>query len=431
MTRNAEAALLVGASALASLGITLVNLASGGGVDAQVALTFLVVMIAFGSLHLAIRQWAASASPHLLPSAALLTALGLVEIYRLSPYRAGLQRWWMLIAAALAAGLLMAVRRTGLAPLRRYRYVLLFASFLLLLLPLLPEDGPIPLRGYEQNGSRLWVRLDLGLTTLNFQPGELAKLVLVAFLASYLAERQTALTGALRRWGPLRLPEPRQLIPLVVVWLVSFGVLVYQRDLGASLLLFAAFVAMLYAATGQGAYLVSGGVLFVGGAAAAWSVFPHVQRRVTAWLTPFADYEGAGYQIAQGLFALGTGSLSGAGPGLGRPDLIPNASTDFIFAAVGEELGFAGSVAVLATYGLLVAAAFGIALRARDRFRKLMAAGLAFVLGLQTFLIIGGVVRVLPLTGITLPFMSYGGSSLVGNFLVLALLARISHEERA
>ena len=431
MTRNAEAALLVGAAGVAAFGVALVNLARGDGLDAQVALTFVVMIVAFGGFHLAIRQWSPEASPYLLPLAAILTSIGFVEVYRLDRGLAALQRWWLLIALVLAVALLVAVRRTGLAPLRRYRYVFLLSGLVLLLLPLLPTDWALPLRGFEQNGSRLWIRFEAGPLRLQFQPGEIAKLVLATFLASYLSDRQAALGVQIRPLGRYRLPELRQLAPLVIAWAASFVVLIYQRDLGASMLLFALFIAMLYAATGRGVYLASGGLLFGAGAVAAWFSFSHVQRRVTAWLDPFADFADTGYQIAQSLFAFGSGSLSGSGLGLGAPDRIPNAATDFIFAAVGEELGLAGSVAVIATYALLVAVGFGISLRSRDTFRKLLAGGLAFVLGLQTFLIIGGVTRLLPLTGITLPFMSYGGSSLVANFLLLALLARISHEERA
>ena len=199
--------------------------------------------------------------------------------------------------------------------------------------------------------------------------------------------------------------------------------------MGASILLFAGFVILLYAATGTPGYLVVGGLLTLLGGLSAYLAFDHVQRRVIGWLSPFEHYSDEGYQIVQGLFALGSGSLAGAGPGMGRPDLIPNASTDFIFAAVGEELGFAGSVAVLAMYGLLVAVGFGIAFRSRDIFRKLLAAGLTIILGVQVFLIVGGILRLLPLTGITLPFMSYGGSALVGNMILITLLLRISHEE--
>lgn len=431
MTRNAEAVLVVVASALAAFGVALVEFAGGEAIGAQVGLTFLVFVIAFGGIHVALRAWAPDATPLLLPPVSLLAAIGFLEVYRLSPYRAGLQRWWILLAAAFACALLAALSRGGLAMLRRYRNLMLLAAVGLLLLPSLPSSGPLPVRGLTQNGSRLWVVFDLGFTELHFQPGELAKILFVTFLAGYLADRQAALTGAHRRLGPIRVPEPRQLVPLVAVWAGSLLILVYQRDLGASLLLFLTFAALLYAATGAAGYLFAGGLMAVGGGIAAWMVFDHVQRRVTAWLTPFADYEDTGYQVAQGLFALGTGSLSGSGPGLGRPDLIPNAETDFIFAAVGEELGLAGSVAVLSCFALFLAAGFGISLRSRDRFRSLLAAGLTFVVGLQTFLIIGGVLRVLPLTGITLPFMSYGGSALVGNFMLLALLARASQEERS
>lgn len=430
MTRNTEAVLIVVGSALAAFGVALVDFAGGVSVGAQVGLTFLVFLTAFGGLHVAIRTWARDASPLLLPPVTLLAAIGFLEVYRLSPDRAGLQRWWLLIAAGAAAVVLGLLSRYGLGILRRYRNLLLIVAVLLLLLPNLPQGGSFPVRGLTLNGSRLWIVFDLGVTELFFQPAEIAKILFVTFLAAFLADRQAALTGAHRRLGPVKIPEPRQLVPLVLVWAASLLILIYQRDLGASLLLFLTFAALLYAATGAVGYLVAGGLLAVGGGVAAWSMFDHVQRRIEAWLFPFADFADAGYQVAQGLFALGTGSLSGSGPGLGQPTLIPNAETDFIFAAVGEELGLAGSVAVLLSFALFIAAGFGIALRARDRFRTLLAAGLTFVIGLQTFLIIGGILRVLPLTGITLPFMSYGGSALVGNFLVLALLARVSHEER-
>jgi len=207
-------------------------------------------------------------------------------------------------------------------------------------------------------------------------------------------------------------------------------VLIYQRDLGASLLLFALFVGMLYAATGRGFYLGTGLFLVTIAGGAAYAMFDHVRVRISAWIHPFADYTGAGYQTAQGLFAMGSGSLTGSGVGLGRPDLIPAATTDFIFAAVAEELGLAGSVAIIVAYAFLVTVGFGIALRSRDRFRKYLAAGLTILIGVQSFLIIAGIVRLFPITGITLPFMSYGGSSLLASALIVALLGRISHEEQ-
>ena len=429
MTRNTEAVLIVVASGLSAFGVTLVNLARGGGFDVQAGLTFLVFLIAFGGVHFAVRQWAPNASPLLISPIVAITAIGFLEVYRLDVVRAGLQRWWLLIGAAMAALTLALLAKPTTSILRRYRYLILFVSIGLLLLPNLPSDWGLPLRGLELNGSRLWVQLDLGFTQVQFQPAELAKLGLVIFVAAYLADHQRALREAHRRIGPLRFPEPRQLLPLLIAWGVSIVILVWQRDLGASILLFAGFVLLLYAATGTTGYLAAGGALAALGAAMSYFAFDHVQRRVVAWLSPFEHYQDEGYQIAQGLFALGSGSLSGAGPGLGRPDLIPNASTDFVFAAVGEELGFAGTVAVLALFGLVVSVGLGISFRSRDTFRKLLAAGLTFVFGVQVFLIIGGILRIVPLTGITLPFMSYGGSALLGNLVLVALLLRISHEE--
>ncbi len=429
MTRRAEWASIVAGAVLASFGVTLVNFADGGGVDAQTGVTFLVFIIAFGGLSLAVHFWAPRASPLLLPVVVGITAIGFIQVYSLSLLRAGLQRWWLLIGAGLAVLVIRLLSPKDTTLLRRYRYLILAVSIALLLLPNLPTDWALPLRGLELNGSRLWVTLDLGFTTIGFQPAELAKLGMVVFLAAYLADHMRALREAHRQIGPIRFPEPRQLVPLLGAWGVSLFILVGQRDLGASLLLFASFVLLMYAATGASGYLVAGGLLTLTGGIAAYAAFDHVQRRLVAWIDPFGHFADEGYQIAQGLFALGSGSLAGAGPGLGRPDLIPNSATDFIFAAVGEELGFAGSVASIALYTLAIAVGLGIAFRSRDTFRKLLAAGLTFVLAVQVFLIVGGILRLVPLTGITLPFMSYGGSALVGNLVLVALLLRISHEE--
>ncbi len=430
MTRNAEAALLLCAAVLAAMGVALVNFATGDGFDAQVALTFLVFVMAFGTVHMALRRWAPSANPYLYPLAAFLAAIGFIEVYRLNRDLAALQRWSLLVAAGIAALVLFLLRNEGVAVLRRFRYIFLLIAVVLLLLPLLPEAFPI--HGAEVFGSRLWVRFDVPIVgrTLSFQPGEIAKVLLTIFLASYLADRHLAMAAGTRKLGPMTIPDPRQFFPLFVAAAASFLVLIYQRDLGASLLLFGLFVGMIYIATGRTAYLLAGGLLAAIGGVLAFTAFDHVQRRVEAWLHPFEDFADTGYQIAQSLFALGSGSLTGSGLGLGRPDLIPAAATDFVFAAVGEEMGFAGSIAVITGFALLIAAGFGIALRARDVFRKFLAAGLTLVLGMQAFLIIGGVTRLLPVTGITLPFMSYGGSSLIANMVMLALLARISHGER-
>jgi cell division protein FtsW (lipid II flippase) len=430
MTRKAEAALIIAAALLAAIGVAIVEFTRGNWLDAQVALTFLAFAASFGGMYLATVRWASGASSLLLPIASFLTGVGFIEIYRIDGDLAALQRWSLIVAAASGAVLLWTLRDTGVTVLRKYRYVILAVGVGFLLLPLLPDAWPI--HGATVNGSRLWVRIEVPGTSrvLSFQPGEIAKVLITVFLASYLAERAEAMSTVNRRIGPFKLPEPRHLGPLLIAAGAAFLVLVYQRDLGASLLLFGIFIAMLYVATGRSFYVLAGGVLGLFAGFAAYTAFDHVQRRIEAWIDPFGNYSDAGYQTVQGLFAMGSGALTGSGIGLGRPDLIPAATTDFIFAAVAEEMGLAGSLAVLAGFGLLIAAGFGVALRSRSRFRKYLAGGLTIVIGLQALIILGGVLRLLPITGLTLPFMSYGGSSLVANMVIIALLLRVSHEER-
>jgi len=430
MSRTAEAALLVTAAVIAAFGTALVGFTRGVGLDAQVVLTLVAFLGGFGAVHMALRRWAPAANSFLFPLAALLSAVGLTEVYRIDPGLGSLQLWSLLLAGLVAAVVIFALRGDGVIVLRRYRYLFLAAGVAFLLLPLLPDTWPV--RGIEVNGSRLWVGIDLpgGARSLSFQPGEIAKLLLAIFLASYLADHHLAMSTTRRRLGRLELPPLRQFGPVLLAAVMAFAVLVYQRDLGAALLLFALFVGAIYLATGRLAYLVVGSGLVIVGGLASYQLFEHVQRRVTAWIDPFADFSDAGYQVAQGLFALGSGSLTGSGVGLGRPDLIPAAATDFIFAAVAEEMGLAGAVAVIAAFALLVAVGFGIALRTRDLFRKFLAASLTLVLAVQALLIMAGVLRLFPITGITLPFMSYGGTSLIANMTLLALLARISHGAR-
>jgi peptidoglycan glycosyltransferase len=431
MTRNAEAALILAATILASVGVAMVQFASGAWLDADVALTFIAFTVGFGSIHIAFRAWAPQANTLILPIATFLAAIGFIMVFRIDPNLASLQRWWLGFVGVAGAFTLWLLRDAGVEVLRRYRYLFLTAAVGLLLLPLLPESWPI--HSAVVNGSRLWVRFDVPLANveLSFQPGEVAKVFLTIFLASYLADRSEAMSTVSRKVGPIRLPEPRHLGPILIAAGAAFLVLVYQRDLGAALLLLALFVGMVYAATGRGVYLATGlGAVVVAGFI-AYQNFSHVRVRISAWIDPFADYTGSGYQTAQGLFAMGSGSLTGSGLGLGRPDLIPAAATDFVFAAVGEELGLAGSIAVITAYALFVTVGIGIALRSRDRFRKYLAGGLTILVGIQAFLIIAGVVRVLPITGLTTPLMSYGGSSLLASAMIIALLGRISHEERA
>lgn len=428
MSRRFETIAVGSAVLLLGFGIAFVNVARGVPLDAETGLTFLVFTLAWGGLLVAARLLIPDAVMYPIAITAGLGAIGFIEVHRLDPTLAARQRWWYLIASAAAILLLAALRRKGLSWLRRYRYMALALGLFLLLLPLFPETGPLPIHGRMVNGSRLWVVIGVEPWAVQFQPGELAKIPILVFLASLLADRRTLPSVSTRaRFG---LAELRRTTPVFIAFAVAFVVLVVQRDLGASMLLFATFVTMLYAGTGQSLYLWSGGVFLGLGAAGAWVMFDHVRRRVTAWLHPFDDPFGSGYQIVQGWYAMGSGSLTGSGLGLGRPDLIPFAATDFVFAAVAEELGLTGSLAVLALFGLLIAAGSGVALRARDQFRKLLAFGITCMLGIQAFLIIGGVVRLLPLTGITLPFMSYGGSALVSNMLLVALLMRVSHEEQ-
>ena len=429
MTKRTEALLVVLSAALAAAGTALVAVTTGADITLDTVAAGSTHLAAFGGLLIGFRRWAPGASRLLLPLAAFITAFGSVEVFRIDPDLGRLQRWWLLLAAVIGLLTLGFLRRRGIGALRRYRYLFLSGALALLALPLLP--GSLPVGGATVNGARLWVRVALGERSLSFQPGEGAKVLIVLFLASYLADRRRALTEMPRSLGPLRLPEPRQLLPVLLAFAVAFLVLVYQRDLGASLLFFVVFVVLLYCATGRATYLVAGAALITAGAAAAVTSFSHVAVRVEGWLHPFDDYAAGGYQVAQGIFALAEGGLLGAGLGSGSPWLIPAAATDYVFVAIVEEMGIAGGLALLAAFAMLIGVGFGIALRTTDAFRSLLAAGLTIVLAVQTLLIVGGVLRMLPLTGITLPFVSYGGSSLLANVVVISLLGRISHEERA
>jgi peptidoglycan glycosyltransferase len=372
--------------------------------------------------HLSVRKWAPRADATLLPLVALLLGIGFVTISRLdiavpeAKRVAPTQALWTAVGVAAFVVTLIVVRRVG--DLARYRYTFLLLGVVALLLPLVPGVG------VELNGARLWARFG----PLTVQPGEAAKVLLVVFFASYLVDKRELLASGSRRLGRMHLPDPKHLGPLVVPWAASILILVQQKDLGSSMLFFAVFVAMLYIATNRSAYLAAGAVLFAAAVAISYQLFGHVQERIDTWINPWADREVKGYQLVQSLYAFGSGKFQGTGLGLGRPDLIPVATTDFIFAAIGEELGLLGTVAVVIGFMLLVGSAYRIAVQARRPFSKLFAAGLATILGVQTFVIIGGVTRLIPLTGVTLPFVSYGGSSLVANFVILALLLRISDE---
>lgn len=383
-----------------------------------------VTVVLYGSLFvigelaawLTITRFAPPADPALFPTAAVLVGLGFAMIFRLSGGLAAEQATWIALGLAAFCATLWLVRDHR--QLDAFTYSIGLAGIVLLLLPIVPGIGR------EINGARLWVRLG----PIGFQPSEIGKVLVVVFLASYLAQKRELLRVATWRLGPLRLPPPKHLMPVLVAWGTSLVILFLQRDLGASLLYFGIFVVMLWVATGRSAYLVIGGTLFALGAWLGYRAFEHVQLRVDVWLhalDPDKVY-GQGYgQLAQAWFGMATGGLVGTGLGRGSPGLIPFAATDFIFAAIGEELGMLGTVAVLLLYVTLVGKGLRIALACADPFGRLLAAGLSAAVALQTFVIVGGITRVIPLTGVTLPFVSYGGSSLVSNFVLLALLVRI------
>lgn len=420
--RNTEASLLLLALSIVGGGYWLASLARG-----QVNVVRIVGYAAmFGFLylaaHIAVRRLAPLADPLFLPIAAMLNALGFVAISRLGQTEpdlaelAAAQARWLVVAMAALVATLWIIRDSR--ALARYRYTWAVLGIILLLLPILP------VLGREVNGARLWIRLG----PLNFQPAELGKIALVLFFAGYLTERREVLAIATNRLGPLRLPEPRHFAPVLMAWGISLLVMIQEKDLGSSLLFFAVFVAMLWIATGRPIYLLSGLLLFIAGAWLLYNLFGHVQDRIDVWLDPFAHIDAKGFQLVQSLFALATGGAWGTGLGLGRPDLIPNVHTDFIFSALGEELGLAGTAAILTGYALFSARAFGLATRLTDDFTKLLVAGLAVTFSVQSLIIIGGVTRLVPLSGITMPFMSYGGSSLLSNFILVALLIRASDQ---
>jgi cell division protein FtsW (lipid II flippase) len=367
--------------------------------------------------HLVNRWLVPNATSVLLPIATLLNGIGFVEIARWQPVLAGQQASWVAISAALYALTLLCIRRSR--DLDRYRYLLLLLAVFLLLAPVIPHVG------LEINGARLWVHAG----GIQFQPVELAKLLLVIFFASYFATTKELLTIPSRRIGNHLFVDPRPLIPIVVTWLLALGVLAFENDVGFAMLLFTLFLAMLWTSTGRVLYLVMGLVLFAGGAVLAAHYFPQVHERVSVWLDPWADPLGNGFQLIQGWYALAAGGILGTGVGLGPLGYhIPAWTNDMMAAAIGEEFGLVGLAAVVCGFLLLVGTGLQIAQRSRTDFARLCAVGLTVVLGFQAFFILAGVLRLLPLTGITLPFMAYGGSSLVANYVLIALLMRLSEE---
>ena len=423
--RNAELGLIVLGTLVIVGAYVLASLAKTSEIPANVG-PFLVVVLGLQvAAHIAIRRLAPNADGMLLPLAGLLNGIGYVFIVRLDEARAdprglaGLQSGWIALGvAAFAATLAVVGRARRVEP---YRYTFAFIGIGLLLLPLAPGVGRVI------NGARIWVSIG----PLNFQPGEFAKIALSLFFAAYLVEKRELLAVSTWRLGPLSLPDPKHLGPVLVAWGASLVVMIAEKDLGSSLLFFALFIVLLWVATERASYLVVGVVLFGIGALFAFSQFSHVQDRVDTWLDPWPVAKDEGYQVVESTFAFSAGGVTGTGLNLGSPTRIPASETDFIFAAIGEELGLLGATAVLIAYLLMIGAGLRIAVQAPGPFERLLATGLTTLLGVQSFIIIAGVIRVLPLTGVTLPFVSYGGSSLLANYVLLALLLRISDDTEA
>jgi cell division protein FtsW (lipid II flippase) len=401
---------------LTAIGFTSVYVARQDVVSTGSLAYALIFFALYFAAHLVARVSVPYADPYLLPIAMLLTGIGVTAIYRLDPDDAFRQGLWVVIAVGLFAVTLLLLRH-DYRRLESYKYLFGLAALGLLALPALP------LLGHTVNGARLWV--DLG--PLSFQPGEFAKIMLIVFLAAYLRDKREVLAqGRVKDFGPL-----------LLIWGGAMLVLFQTNDLGSGLLYFGIFLAMLYVATARAWFVLAGAGLFVAGAAAIYTVVPHVRDRVSVWLDPWSDAQDEGYQLIQSLYSIGNGSYGGTGLGEGTiattdgAPLIPYAKTDFIYSVLAQELGLIGAAALLLVYMLFCLRGFRVALMAQDGFSKLLAVGFTFGFALQTFIILGGILRLIPLTGITLPFVSYGGSSVVANFMLLAGLMLISSRANA
>ena len=439
--RNAELALLGFAMALVAAYGATVEANQLDTVTPDFWIPAALLSVLFLGLHLVVRFFAPYADPVLIPAVALVNGLGVGFLRRLDLAEAepadraelaifagtgGRQLAWTMISLILASVLLIALRDHRIVS--RYAYTLGLAGIVLVMIP-----AVLPASISEVNGAKLWIKFG----SFSIQPGEFAKLALVSFFAYYLVRKREVLSLASRRFLGIDFPRGRDLGPVVTVWLLSLLVLVFEKDLGTALLYFGLFVVTLYVATERASWLIIGLLLFFGGVYVAYLLgasvggpFANFYDRAQIWLDPFADPLDMGYQGVQGLLALGTGGLFGSGPGGGQPYLVPEVQTDFIFAGMGEEIGLFGLSALLVVYLLIVERGLRAGLAVRDSFGKLVAGGLAFTLGLQVFVIVGGITGLIPLTGQTTPFLSAGGSSLMANWLLIAMLLRISDAAR-
>ncbi|MFC5930630.1 FtsW/RodA/SpoVE family cell cycle protein [Cryobacterium melibiosiphilum] len=429
--RNLELFLLLVACGINASAVVLVQLGALGEIDTTLLFLGVTLSVLVIALHFVLRFVARDADPFILPIATLLNGLGIAMIYRIDiavqdsgwESAAVRQTAWSALAIASAITVLLIIRNHRV--LFRYTYIFGFLGVLLLLLPLVPGLGK------EISGARVWISVGSFAT---FQPGEIAKIALAVFFAGYLVRNRDSLAMVGKKFLGMRFPRLRDLGPILVVWALSMSVIIFQRDLGTALLYFGLFLVMLYLATARISWVILGVGLFLGGAVLASQTLEYVNGRFTNWLDALnpAVYEarGGSFQLVQGLFGLAKGGLLGTGLGQGRPEITPVPQSDYIIASLGEELGLAGLFAILALYLLLVARGFRIGFAGQDDFGKLLAVGLAFVIALQCFIVIGGVTRVIPLTGLTTPFLAAGGSSLIANWIIVALLLRLSDTVR-
>jgi len=419
-SRNRELFGIVFVFIIISVGFLELSLATKGGWDLfSLRLPFTLGFFFFLA-HLAVRLKAPRADCTLLPITFLFVGIGALTIFRLRPDVSSTQVMW--VAVGLASMVITMLVLSDYSHLADYKYIFGLFGLVLLLAPILI--------GFEVGGAKLW----LSVGGHSVQPAEFAKLFLVIFFAAYLYDKQELLKSTTHKVLGVALPEMRHFGPLLVMWAVSLAILIFEKDLGSSLLFFGVFLAMIYISTGRGVYVSVGTILFIVGAIISYYLFNHVQARVDIWLRQLpADISGSFYQVAQSLFALSAGGLTGTGLGsgfLGARIHMPAILTDFIFSSIGEELGLAGTAALLFAYLYFIWRGFYISLTESNIFGRVLVAGLAFSLGFQVIVIIGGVIKAIPLTGVTLPFISYGGSSIVANFIILGIILSISNSNR-